>query len=636
MRRLAALTALWIAAAVWFVPGVLVTLDDTDEGQLVYFSSRVAEGALPYRDFHHIYGPSVFFLNGGLLALAGQDLLAVRLGLVAVKATLSVAVAVLGAAGGSRWGGLLAWGLLVSAWGMPVWLFATPYASIYQTAFDLLGLVALVTLHGKPRRRGLVTGLCLGLAATFKQSTGTLVGLGVIAYLIHEGGVKRAAGADDRDPLAVGVRLALLALTLAVAAVYTAAISEAPAVVLLGVPLVLLVLAVGTRVARDRGRPRDDLMAVGWTVVGAAVAPAAYLVYYAACGAAGQLVGDTLWGLPQKIILRMPLPSFAGAPALELTVAGLGLAMIELGRRAAGTRGSARAAYAGAAASAAAALIGIAGGPEALFRLFRDGPWPVTLSLTVVFWVPPVITWIAVARLLASGSTPGAVAAPVFLAASVLPSLQPVGDLPHAFLALPAFLPSLAQLATWYANRRWPGRWIAGAAMGALAAALATSFVRPLGGAFALLAAPGFGYQRATGVRDPGPFARDTRALVTYLERTPADTRLLTLPTRPIILFLADRRSPLDLEEFPFILGTGSQVSQDDARALVDEDAAIARLEHERALVVRVRNDPNLAAMRRVFPKLIGFVEARFREVARFGRYEVLALTEPDGSPRTP
>jgi hypothetical protein len=101
--------ALWLLAAIWFMPGSLATIEWVDEGHLVYFASRVAEGALPYRDFHHVYGPGTFFLNGTLLRLFGPDLLVVRLALVVVKATLSVAVAHVAAhprgysRGGSCW-----------------------------------------------------------------------------------------------------------------------------------------------------------------------------------------------------------------------------------------------------------------------------------------------------------------------------------------------------------------------------------------------------------------------------------------------------------------------------------------------------------------------------------------------------
>src|SRR5262245_7022727 len=623
MRR-GVLAALWVTAAAWFVPGTLDTLEGIDEGHLVYFASRVAEGALPYRDFHHMYGPSVFFLNGALLALAGQDLLAVRIGLIALKATLAVAVArvAFGAAGLAA--GLLAWLLLLGVWGAPLWIFAAPYASVYQVTLDVLALVALIALPERSRRRAIVAGLLLGLAATFKQTSGVLVGVGVLAFLFHEGSEQ---GSGRRDPLATSIRLALLAIGLAVVAAYAASFSEPRAVVILGGPLVALVLWVGVRCVRDGSRGRDDLVTVAWTVGAAALAPAAYLAYYAARGAAGALVNDTLWGLPQKVAVIVPLPPFTGSSVTEGAIAALVLAAVELGRRGAGSVGLRRLGYFGAAAGVLAVLGAVAGGPRALLD---EGGWQATSSPTTLSWLPVAIAWLAVARLLWVRRLPAPVVAPIFMAAAFLPGLQPIGDLPHVLIALPPFLPPLAALCARYANRDWPGRWLAAATICLLGAALVAPFTRSFPRSVAQLRAPGPRYERATGVRDPSPFSEDLRELVRYLERTPAETRVLVLPDTCIIHFLAGRRSALDTEDFPLILGTYSHVSDDDARALFDEDAVIARLRREPVLVVLVHDGPGLTAVRRVFPKLVAFVDEHFRQVARFGPYEVLAPA--DGS----
>jgi hypothetical protein len=620
MRR-GLMAALYLVAAVWFVPGTLATLEGLDEGHLVYFASRVAEGALPYRDFHHMYGPGVFFLNGLLLALGGQDLLAVRLGLIAVKATLSVAVARAAAAAAGTAAGLLAWGLLVGVWGAPLWVFATPYASTYQVTLDMLALVALVTLRGRPRQRALLAGLCLGMAATFRQTGAALAGIGVLFFLLHEGTASAPPRRGERDPLAVGLRLVLLGIGLAVAGAYVRSFSERRAVVLLGTPLMVLGLHVARRVLLDRGGGRSDLVALAWTAVGTSAAPAAFLAYYATQGAAGALLGDTVWGLPPKVAVLVPLPAWGGEALAEAAVVGLVLVAVEVGRR--GARAARRRLGRYGEALAGIAVLGALA--VALRTLPWDGPSRAGVPWTLTFWLPPAITWLATVRLVSDPSAPVAVAAPIFLAAALLPALQPVGDIAHVLLALPAFLPPLAELTARYADRHWPGRWLAGVAACGLAATLVAPFVFQLGHAIELLRAPIPGFRRATGVRDPGPWSADLRALVDYLERTPEETRLLVLPDKHIIDFLSGRRSALEKEDFAIILGTYGHVSPEDARALVDQEAAIALLEREPVLVVSIRDDPGLTAERRVFPQLLAFVDARFREVARFGPYEVLA-----------
>lgn len=619
------LAALWTIAAAWFVPGTLVTLEGVDEGQLVYFASRVAEGALPYRDFHHMYGPGTFFLNGALLALAGQDLLAVRLVLVVVKATLSVSVAYVASAAGGAGAGLLAWGIVLAVWGAPLWLFATPYASIYQVTFDLLALTALLALQG--RSRALLTGLCLGIAGTFKQTSGLLAAVGILGFLLYEGCSDRPPHGRT-DPLATAIRLALLGAGLAVTAAYAASFAELRALVILVTPLTLLMAWLGVRIVRTSGRPRDDLVAVAWMILGAVAAPAAYLLYYALRGAAGALVNDALWGLPQKLVLVIPLAPFAGTAAMQSAVVALVLVAVELGRRGWARRGLPRAAYWVAAAATIAALATIAVTPPTAI----PGSWGrPDFSPALMSWLPVLITWIAVFQFLSAPVVPAASAAAVFLAGLLLPSLQPIGDLPHILLGLPVFLLPLAALAARYVDRGWPGSRLAAVAVGVLALALVTPFLRASGGTIALLREPARGYERATGVRDSSRSAGDLRALIAYLERTPAETRVLVLPNAPIVHFLAGRRSALDTEDFGVILGTSSQVSDDDARALVDQAAVIARLDREPVLVVRIRDDPALAAVRRVFPELVAFVDTRFHEVARFGPYEVLAPSDGAG-----
>ncbi len=71
--RLVAAVAVALVAGAWFWAGTWLTLEWVDQGQIVYGAWRVARGDLPYRDFDHLYGPSLFFLNGELLRWFGED-----------------------------------------------------------------------------------------------------------------------------------------------------------------------------------------------------------------------------------------------------------------------------------------------------------------------------------------------------------------------------------------------------------------------------------------------------------------------------------------------------------------------------------------------------------------------------------
>src|SRR5207247_9965012 len=132
--------AVGAVAALYFLGVALRTIEWTDEGQIVYPSWRVADGAVPYVDFHHLYGPSVFLLNGALLALFGRDLRTIRLSLVVVKAAVAALVYAAARRLAPRPVAFAAAAVLIAAWGVPIWLCNTPYASYYGSALCLASL----------------------------------------------------------------------------------------------------------------------------------------------------------------------------------------------------------------------------------------------------------------------------------------------------------------------------------------------------------------------------------------------------------------------------------------------------------------------------------------------------------------
>src|SRR5439155_847446 len=176
--------------------------------------------AMPDAGFHQLYGPSVFFVNGALLKLFGADLRAIRLSLVALKAVVVVFVYLLTRRVASRPVALVLYGLLVAIWGMPIWLFNTPYATYYATALSLAGLL----LASAERARWIASGVCMGLAMTFKQTQGIFAFLAIVLFVIvmtppRAGPATHAARARQ---WAGGVRILALGGTLAFAVAYVA------------------------------------------------------------------------------------------------------------------------------------------------------------------------------------------------------------------------------------------------------------------------------------------------------------------------------------------------------------------------------------------------------------------------------
>ena len=63
-----------------------------DSGLVVYGAWRVTNGALPYRDFDHVYGPSLFYVNAALFRMFGTDLSVTVTSILVLKAILAALV----------------------------------------------------------------------------------------------------------------------------------------------------------------------------------------------------------------------------------------------------------------------------------------------------------------------------------------------------------------------------------------------------------------------------------------------------------------------------------------------------------------------------------------------------------------
>ncbi|MDX2171061.1 MAG: hypothetical protein SF182_28595, partial [Deltaproteobacteria bacterium] len=308
---------------------------------------------MPYRDFHQLYGPSLFALNGALFALFGATLWPVRLGLLAAK----TAAVVLTYAAARRLAGpsiaLAVAALATAIWGLPIWLFNAPYASHYATAWLLAALFIFPPLEKggeggfpnasppsdapssagamekippcPPFSKGgyFVAGVCLGVAATFKQTTGVLLLIGLGLALFALPGERTAA---RRVALADAICAAFL---VAAAAVVLAYLQPGPPLngALLAAPLAgLFGLAASNWRRLDRDATAAALLALA---AGAALPLLACAAVFAAAGGLGDLLRDTLTELPRAVRWFTPLrPPGSNAGWLLLAVgAALALSM---------------------------------------------------------------------------------------------------------------------------------------------------------------------------------------------------------------------------------------------------------------------------------------------------------------------
>jgi 4-amino-4-deoxy-L-arabinose transferase-like glycosyltransferase len=154
-------------------------------GYNLYASERVLDGDIPYRDFHTLYPPAIFYLNAALFKWLGVSLYSALLGVFLFKA-LTVTVIYLS----GRQLMPTAWALL-SALGSLLWLRPNgPFKSVpmHYGALFLAAALFLLLKHENRRKLSLIffAGASLGLVALFKHNIGAYALLGSLVFLAAE------------------------------------------------------------------------------------------------------------------------------------------------------------------------------------------------------------------------------------------------------------------------------------------------------------------------------------------------------------------------------------------------------------------------------------------------------------------
>lgn len=188
-NRLAEIVTFALVAAV--AAGVYALLFDRANvlshsiGYNLYASERVLDGDVPYRDFHTLYPPAIFYLNAVLFKWLGVSLFTALLGVFVFK-LLTVAMIYLSAReimprGGAVFGAL----------GSLLWLRPNgPFKSVpmhYGALF--LAAALFFFLKYENRKRLLLiffAGASLGLVALFKHNIGAYALLGSLVFLSAE------------------------------------------------------------------------------------------------------------------------------------------------------------------------------------------------------------------------------------------------------------------------------------------------------------------------------------------------------------------------------------------------------------------------------------------------------------------
>lgn len=175
-----------------------------DEGLMLAWAQRVADGQLPYRDFWCNYGPGQPLLLGGLALITGPSLLAWRIVRVLTGAVAAwLAYRLVRDELGEDVEHSGAWAL--GAWAASAGALAWPLLPAPTVPALALGLGALWALRTRP----LLAGALAGAAGLWRPEVGVAFTVAVVWRSVANGGerpfaVARAAAAGRRPATAAG------------------------------------------------------------------------------------------------------------------------------------------------------------------------------------------------------------------------------------------------------------------------------------------------------------------------------------------------------------------------------------------------------------------------------------------------
>lgn len=269
-----------------------------DDGSLAHIAERILAGELPHRDFAELYTGLLSFLNAGVFALFGHDIIYLRLPLsVMFLAFAGCFFALARRFVSPIWA--FAATLFAITWSVPV--YPAPMPSWYGLFLATFGLYAVVRYFETRNRRWLAfAGACAGVSIAIKI-VGVFFGLAVVlALLVRPLLTDPAPEVRQGHSAAYGRTVTAAALlTLAFVIAVMSGGFAAPELVGLFLPIAALcsaVAALGWRAQRSwlGTPPRVVFGEVGIFLAGGAFPIVLLAVPYVLTGSIGDLIDGTV------------------------------------------------------------------------------------------------------------------------------------------------------------------------------------------------------------------------------------------------------------------------------------------------------------------------------------------------------
>jgi len=334
----------------------------------------------------------------------------------------------------------------------------------------------------------------------------------------------------------------------------------------------------------------------------------AYAVIFAADGALGAFLFNTVRGLPDRVRWFVPFVVPPWQSWATVAAAMSGFAALHAWRRGAPW--------------GAPAAVAVAGGLVVAVAIAAS-PMPEAITFGTAVLLCPLIAWGGVVELVRRPPPSAAVARVAAFAVLSLLFFYPAGDPWHVLMMTPAFVPLLAHQGTRWMRVDAHARSAAPLALAAALAAvfLIAPFLRIRGAELAAARAAAPAPAWAAGIVDGAPRFAAVRTVTDYLAQRPGEPLLVTTGDS-LLYVLTGRDSSLAAEEFVLYLIGFDIIGDDTARELLPEARVLGALDASHPTIVEAA--ANSARFRRVYPQAAAWIDAHYRPATTTPAYRVL------------
>jgi 4-amino-4-deoxy-L-arabinose transferase-like glycosyltransferase len=153
-----------------------------DEAAYLVIGNEIKEGAVFYRDIADVKSPGTYYIAAIIISIAGKSMIAARLTTVIFQALSALLILFLGLKIKDRNIGMMASILFLIAVYIPIFQGYYYMAEPFAVFFSILSVLCFFKNNNK---NNLLSGLFLGIAILFKQTTILLFGVYFLYYLIN-------------------------------------------------------------------------------------------------------------------------------------------------------------------------------------------------------------------------------------------------------------------------------------------------------------------------------------------------------------------------------------------------------------------------------------------------------------------